>query len=176
MITVKKCGTCGGAGRTEHTESLKFRIPKGVATGQKLKLRNKGNDPRESGDTGDLFVIINVTEHVLFQRRGSDLFCTVPIRFTQAALGAELDVPTLDGKTTIRVVAGTSSGKVLRLAGRGLPTMKGNRRGDLHLELEIETPQKLSDEQRSTLQQLDKSFGSDVHPQRRAFTSNMRNR
>jgi molecular chaperone DnaJ len=176
MVTVKKCGTCGGAGRIEHIENLKVRIPKGVATGQKLKLRNKGNDPRASGETGDLYVIINVTEHSLFQRRGSDLFCTVPIRFTQAALGTELDVPTLDGKTTIRVVAGTASGKVLRLAGRGLPTMKGNRRGDLHLELEIETPQDLTDEQRKALQKMDKSFGSGVHPQHRAFTDNMRNR
>jgi len=176
MITVKKCGTCGGAGRNEEVEALKVRIPKGVATGQKLKLRSKGNDPRAGGETGDLFVIINVTEHSLFQRRGSDLFCTVPIRFTQAALGAELDVPTLDGKTTIRVVAGTPSGKVLRLAGRGLPTMKGNRRGDLHLELEIETPQDLSEEHRKTLQEFDKSFGSEVHPQRRAFVENMKDR
>jgi len=176
MLTIKKCGVCTGSGRLEQLESLKVRIPKGVATGQKLKLRAKGNDPRSTGETGDLFVIINVNEHTLFQRRGSDLFCTVPIGFTQAALGAEVDVPTLDGKTTIRVNPGTSSGKILRLAGRGLPTMKGNRRGDLHLELSIETPQKLNDEQRKALQKLEKTLGSKTHPQRSVFVDNMRNR
>ena len=176
MITIKKCGSCNGAGRAEQIEALKVRIPKGVATGQKLKLRAKGNDPRAAGETGDLYVIINVNEHPLFQRRGSDLFCTVPIAFTQAALGAEVDVPTLDGKTTIRVNAGTSSGKILRLAGRGLPTMKGNRKGDLHLELSIETPQKLNEKQRKALQALEKTLGTETHPQRTIFVDNMRNR
>ena len=151
-------------------------MPKGVATGQKLKLRGKGNDPRAAGETGDLFVIVNVNEHSLFQRRGSDLFCTVPIAFTQAALGAEIDVPTLDGKTKIRLNAGTESGKILRLAGRGLPTMKGNRKGDLHLELQVETPQKLTEDQRNALADLDKTLGTEVHPQRRAFIENMRKR
>ena len=176
MVTIKKCASCAGAGRVEQMESLKVRIPKGVATGQKLKLRGKGNDPRAAGETGDLYVIINVNEHSLFQRRGSDLFCTVPIAFTQAALGAEIEVPTLDGKTKIRVNAGTESGKILRLAGRGLPTMKGNRKGDLHLVLNVETPQKLNDDQRKALDDLDKTLGTEAHPQRSAFIENMRKR
>ena len=176
MITVKKCGVCSGVGRTEQQESLKVRIPKGVATGQKLKLRAKGNDARAAGESGDLYVIINVKEHTLFQRRGSDLFCTVPIQFTQAALGTDVEVPTLDGKTKIRINAGTSSGKVLRLAGRGLPTMKGSKRGDLHLELEVETPTNLTDAQRDALQKLENALGTSAHPQQSSFIENMRNR
>ncbi len=176
MLTIKKCDQCNGIGRLEQQESLKVRIPKGVATGQKLKLRAKGNDARAAGESGDLYVIINVKEHTLFQRRGSDLFCTVPIQFTQAALGTEVEVPTLDGKTKIRVNAGTASGKVLRLAGRGLPTMKGSKRGDLHLEIEVETPQNLTKEQRTALQELEKTLGRSTHPQQNSFIENMRNR
>jgi molecular chaperone DnaJ len=176
QVTVKKCEICSGSGRTEHTESLKVRIPKGVSTGQKLKLRAKGNDAKVRGETGDLYVIINVTEHDLFQRRGSDLFCTVPVRLSDMALGTALDVPTITGKATIKVAPGSESGKVLRLAGRGLPTMKGNRTGDLHITLDVETPSTLSDKQRAALEQLNKALDSSAYPKRAAFIANMDNR
>ena len=172
-ITVKKCETCGGSGRVEQTESLKVRIPKGVATGQKLKLRGKGNDAKVRGEAGDLYVIINVNEHKLFQRRGSDLFCSIPVRLSDLALGTALDVPTIAGKATIKVVPGTESGKVLRLAGRGLPTMKGNRSGDLHVTLDIETPATLSDAQRKALEQLNKTLDASAYPKRAAFIAKM---
>jgi molecular chaperone DnaJ len=175
-VTVKKCNSCSGSGRIESNESLKVRIPKGVATGQKLKLRGKGNDARVHGDPGDLFVIINVSDHALFQRRGSDLFCTVPIRFSDAALGSAVEVPTLSGKTTIKVPAGTDSGRVLRLAGRGLPTIKGSRSGDLHLSLEIETPQGLGEPEIKALKTLNKSLGDEAYPKRRAFADHMKSR
>ena len=176
QITIRKCEACSGIGRVETIEKLIVRIPKGVATGQKLKLRAKGNDARSPGESGDLYVIINVIEHALFQRRGSDLLCTVPIRITDAALGANVDVPTLTGKTTIKVPSGTTSGKVLRLAGRGLPTMKGGRTGDLHIALEIETPVTMSTAHTKALNTLNKALGDEAYPQRTAFIANMKDR
>ena len=176
QITVRKCGKCAGAGRIESLETLKVRIPKGVATGQKLKLRAKGNDARSPGEAGDLYVIINVYEHSLFQRRGSDLLCTVPIRMPDAALGAAVDVPTLDGKTTIKVPAGAESGKVLRLAGRGLPTMKGGRNGDLHIAIEIETPISSTSAHTKALNALNKALGDEAYPKRSTFITNMKER
>lgn len=175
-LTIKVCETCTGSGRVESLEKLNVRIPKGVATGQKLKLRGKGNDAKTAGETGDLYVIINVNEHALFQRRGSDLHCSVPIRFTEAIMGANLDVPTLNGSATIKIPVGTESGKLLRLAGRGLPTMKGGRKGDLHIELNIETPCALNPEQKKAIEELDNILDDAAHPRRSAFVDNMRNR
>jgi molecular chaperone DnaJ len=175
-ITIKKCDECAGIGRLEITETLKVRIPKGVATGQKLKLRAKGNDARTPGETGDLYVIINVIEHPLFQRRGSDLLCSVPITIADAALGSAVDVPTLTGKTAIKVPPGTETGKVLRLAGRGLPTVKGGRSGDLHIELEIETPLVQTDSQKKALNSLADSLGDQAYPKRSAFVETMKER
>lgn len=176
QITVKACQTCSGSGRVESFEKLSVRIPKGVATGQKLKLRGKGNDARSGGETGDLYVIVTVVEHPLFQRRGSDLHCVVPIRYSQAVLGGALEVPTLNGTATIKVPMGTESGKLLRLAGRGLPTMKGGRTGDLHVELEIEIPTELSKAQKKALEELDSIVDDNAHPRQSAFIDNMRNR
>jgi molecular chaperone DnaJ len=176
QVTVRKCAECTGTGRIESNETLKVRIPKGVATGQKLKLRGKGNDARTPGETGDLFVIINVSEHPLFQRRGSDLFCSVPIRFSDAALGSAVDVPTLAGKTTIKVPAGTESGRMLRLAGRGLPTMGAGRAGDLHLSLEIETPQALTKDQARAIKALNKELDDTAYPRHTAFAATMKGR
>lgn len=175
-VTVEKCKTCTGSGRTEQTESLKVRIPKGVSTGQKLKLRAKGNEAKVRGEPGDLYVIVSVAEHPLFQRRGSDLFCIVPIRFSELALGTALTVPTLRGTATIKVQPGTEAGKVLRLAGRGLPTMKGNRTGDLHFTLEVETPAKLSQQQREAIEAMDKLLDGAAYPKRAAFLANMEGR
>jgi len=163
-------------GRNDQTESLKVTIPKGVATGQKLKLSGKGNAPRTGEAMGDLYVIISVDEHPLFQRRAADLFVEVPITFTQAALGADVEVPTIDGCTTIRVPAGTESGKVFRLAGRGLPALKGGRKGDLHLRVDVEVPSSLNQEAKETIAAFDAAVGLDYHPRRREFSEHLRNR
>lgn len=168
-VIVARCEKCSGEGRVERLESLKVRVPAGVATGQKLKLRERGNVPRRGdGKHGDLFVLIEVAEHALFRRRGADLFCEVPITLTEAALGAELPVPTLDGRTTIRIPAGTASGQILRLAGRGLPGGKG-KRGDLHYKVVIEVPATLSDAQRELVSRLAAELGDDCYPQRQDF-------
>lgn len=179
MVVVKPCTRCEGKGRVEQQDSLKVRVPPGVATGQKLKIRDRGNIPRRgTGKPGDLFVLIEVAEHALFRRRGADLFCEVPITLTEAALGADLEVPTLDGRTTIRVPAGTGSGQVLRLSGRGLPTMGKDRasRGDLHYRVQIEVPVQLAASHREALGQLARSLDEAVYPQRGAFEKYLRDR
>ncbi|MCB9780163.1 MAG: molecular chaperone DnaJ [Alphaproteobacteria bacterium] len=179
FIVVKPCTKCDGGGRVERTDSLKVRVPPGVATGQKLKLRDKGNVPRRgSGTPGDLFVLIDVQEHPLFRRRGADLFCEVPITLTEAALGADLQVPVLDGVTTIRVPAGTPSGRVLRLGGRGLPVVggRGKRKGDLHYRVVVEVPSQLSEGDRRLLDELSERLSAGSHPERSAFRAALEQR
>ncbi len=176
QVTVKRCVDCNGVGRIDQTETLKVTIPRGVATGQKLKLTGKGNSPRVGDTHGDLFVIISVDDHPLFQRRAADLFVEVPISFQEAALGADVEVPTINGSTTIRVTAGTESGKIFRLAGRGLPALKGGRKGDLHLRMEVEVPTGLDEMAASSLSDFDATLGLDYHPRRQAFAEQLRKR
>lgn len=175
-ITVKRCTECTGAGRIDQLESLKVTVPRGVATGQKLKIAGKGNAPRIGEVMGDLFVIISVDDHPLFVRRASDLFVEVPITFGEATLGADVAVPTIDGQTTIRVPAGTESGKVFRLGGRGLPALKGGRKGDLHLRVEVEVPSGLDAKAKAALADFDATLGPDYHPKRQEFSQHLRDR
>ncbi len=163
------CATCGGEGRHGTEEQISVRVPAGVATGQKLKVRAKGNSPRGRGPDGDLYVVISVPDHPLFRRRGEDLLTEVPISMIDAALGADIPVPTLDGRTTIRVPKGTPSGKVFRMAGRGLPRMGGNGRGDLHLQVNIETPTALTPEAERALAGWAAQLPDDAHPERAAW-------
>lgn len=169
FIVIKRCDRCDGAGRHGSEDVLRVKVPKGVATGQKLKLRGRGNEGLRGGATGDLYVLINVTEHSLFRRRGADLLCDVPVTFAEAALGADVPVATLGGGTIIRVPPGTQSGKLLRLTGRGLPTSDGKAPGDLHLKVVVEVPARLSDEQRALLDKFSRLAEPGTHPQRDAF-------
>lgn len=169
-----KCTTCGGEGRRPNEEQLRIKVPSGVATGQKIRLKGKGNDGTGNGvvspgEPGDLYVLVNVEDHPLFRRRGTDLVCDVPITFAEAALGADVVVPTLDGQTTLRVAPGTPSGKALRVPGRGLPAVKGGGRGDLHVRLVVEVPEKLDDAARAALQAWAERAGLGHHPQKRAW-------
>ena len=171
FLTLKKCIRCGGAGTKTETETLNVRVPAGVATGQKLKLRGKGSfPPRGTGPAGDLLVVLSVDDHPLFRRRGPDLFIEVPLRLDEAALGTELTVPTLDGTTRIRVPAGTPSGKVFRLAGRGMKQAKG-RPGDLHIKVHVETPRSLNPTQRAALSALADALQAESYPDRERFDS-----
>lgn len=175
-----RCERCGGEKRHPQEETLKVKVPPGVATGQKLKLRGKGNDPVpvvgvSPGPAGDLYVIVNVEEHPLFRRRGPDLLCEVPITYAEAALGAELVVPTLDGTTTIRVPPGTQPGKSFRLAGRGMPG-DGGAKGDLHVRVQVEVPATLDEEARRLLQAFAERTGTGGHPARKAYHDAVRGR
>jgi len=168
-IRVKRCPTCKGDGRHGSEDVLKVQVPAGVATGQKLKLREKGNDSRSAGPSGNLVVIINVEEHPLFRRRGTDVLCQVPLTISELALGCEIQVPTLEGNTTIRISPGTAPDKVLRLSGKGLPHVGGNDRGDLHLQLTIDVPTQITPEQEEALRLYAERMGPAQHPRRAAF-------
>jgi molecular chaperone DnaJ len=165
----KTCSACDGDGRQSVEDALKVRIPAGVATGQKLKIKGKGDAPRGSGQEGDLFVIVSVADHPLFRRRGDDVLVEVPLTFVEAALGADIDVPTLEGRTTIRVPQGTPAGKIFRLAGRGLPRLGRAERGDLHLQVTLEIPERLAGDDKDALVRWAKSLSAGSHPKREAF-------
>jgi len=163
------CPTCHGEGVHPRAETLAVKVPKGVASGQKLKLKGKGDQDRDSGLAGDVFVVIDVAEHKLFQRRGADLVLDVPLTLAEAAAGADVAIPTLTGRTTVRVPPGTQPGKLLRLAGRGLPDLGSNRTGDLHLHLLVEIPVGLTREESSALQSWASSLPAERHPAREAL-------
>jgi molecular chaperone DnaJ len=161
-----RCGVCSGAGIVSMEDSLKVKVPPGVATGQKLKVKGKGDESATGGSSGDLLVILSVEDHPIFRRRGADLLCDAPITYIEAVLGVDLRVPTLDGTTTIRVPPGTPSGRSFRLPGRGMPGLGGSGRGDLHVRVQLEVPANLSAEQRGSLAAFAERLGPDNHPQR----------
>ena len=165
-IATARCALCDGMGHHGSEASFEVKVPAGCGNGQKLRLAGRGDEPPGQGPAGDLLVIIGVAEHPLFRRRGTDLFCDLPVTYPQAALGADVSVPLLDGETTIRLAPGTPSGKQLRLPDRGVPPVGGGRRGDLHLRILVEVPQDLSPAQCAELEQLARSFEEGQHPQR----------
>ncbi len=168
FLVVEKCKRCEGAGVRDDTERFRVRVPAGVATGTKLKLRGKGSFPRGDGPPGDLVVLMDVEDHALFRRRGADLFLEAPLTYAEATLGTELTVPTLDGQTRIRVPAGSPSGKIFRLSGRGLHQDRG-KPGDLHVKVVVEVPTNLSPAARRALDALQAALPAQAHPGRSAW-------
>jgi molecular chaperone DnaJ len=165
-ISTARCSRCDGMGHHGSEAQFEVKIPAGCGNGQKLRLPGRGDEPPGDGPVGDLLVVIKVRDHAVFRRRGTDLFCDLPVTYPEAALGADVEVPLLEGETTIRLEPGTPSGKQLRLAGRGVPPIGGGRRGDLHLRVLVEVPMDLSPEQHALLERLAKSFDHGQHPQR----------
>ena len=163
------CRTCGGGGAVRKQQSLSVRVPAGVDTGSRLKLRNEGEAGMNGGPAGDLYVVLHVQEHPLFTRNGNDVVCDVPIGFTPAALGAEIDVPTPHGKVKMKVPAGTQSGNVFRLKGKGVPDVRGYGHGDTLARVVVETPKKLSARQRELLEEFARLSGEEVHPISKGF-------
>lgn len=163
------CRKCGGAGALQTQQALSVRIPPGVDTGSRLKLRGEGEAGTKGAPSGDLYVILHVREHPLFGREGNDIICDVPIGFTQAALGAEIDVPTPHGKIKMKVPAGTQSGNVFRLKGKGVPDVRGHGQGDALVRVVVETPKKLSPRQRELLEEFAHLSGEEVHPISKGF-------
>ncbi len=169
QIIEKPCAKCGGTGRVERTKTLPINIPAGVDDGTRLRVAREGEAGFQGGEPGDLYVVLHVEDHPIFQRQDRDLFCEVPIPFTTAALGGEVDVPTLDGPATVKVPAGTQTGKILRLRGRGVPSLRGGQPGDLNVRVLIEVPSKLSPEQRKALEHFASLNDKDSYPQRKSF-------
>ena len=167
-----RCSNCEGRGTKKARETLTVRIPAGVEDGA-IRTVSGAGDQTPHG-TSDLHVHIKVDPHPLFERRGADLFCQVPVSFPQAALGAQLDVPTLEGKVTMKLPPGTQSGKIFRLRGKGLPTLGGYGKGDQLVSVMVEVPEALSHRQRELLEQLASEMGSETHPQQRSFLDKLK--
>ncbi len=164
------CGDCSGSGRTMKDVVREVVIPSGIDSGMQLCLRGEGEVGANGGPRGDLFVDIEVRPHTLFQRDGHDIMCRVPVTFAQAALGADIEIPTLMGPETISLKAGTQPGEVTRLRGRGMPDPRGGGRiGDLLVEIQVEVPRKLSSEQEDLLRQLADLDHKNVMPHSKSF-------
>jgi molecular chaperone DnaJ len=163
------CASCGGDGRLHKTSRIKIRIPGGVEDGTRLRSTGNGDAGVRGGAAGDLYVFLHVKEHDVFEREGNDLFCEVPMRFSVAALGGELEVPTLDGKASIKIPAGTQGGTLFRLRERGVPTLNGGKKGDLHVRVQVEVPTKLNSEQQDKLREFSESIGDHNSPMQESF-------
>ena len=174
QIVKNPCGSCKGAGRVEKERSLSVNIPAGVETGTRIRLSGEGEAGLRGGPAGDLYIFIDVREHAIFQRDGLDLHCRVPVSFTNAALGGEVEVPTIDGgRSRVKVPAGAQSGKLLRLRGKGMPALRGSGAGDMMVELSVETPVNLSSRQKELLREFE-SLGENNHPEGSSFFSKVR--
>ncbi len=157
QIVKNPCRSCGGAGRTEKERALSVNIPAGVETGTRIRLAGEGEAGLRGGPSGDLYIFIEVREHPIFQRDSVNLFCRVPISITTAALGGEVEVPTIDGgKARVKVPAGAQTGKQLRLRAKGMPALRGGGSGDMVLELAVETPVNLTARQRELLEEFER--------------------
>ncbi|MBS2018721.1 MAG: molecular chaperone DnaJ [Deltaproteobacteria bacterium] len=173
-VVVNACGTCKGSGLTSNPNEIEVTIPPGVEHGATRVVSGAGNRPRPDRAAGDLELEIHVAAHPFFRRLGDDVACSVPLTFTQAALGAEVEVPTLDGKGKLRVPAGTQPGTTLRIKNKGMPKRTGIGRGDQRVEITVEVPTSLSARQRELLEELAKELGEEVSPQRKGFMDKLR--
>lgn len=152
-ILASPCKSCAGQGRVEQEHEIEIKIPAGVDTGARLRVTGEGEGG--AGGRGDLYVVIQVKEHELFERQGNNLYANVPITFSQAALGSEIQVPTLDGEETVTIPAGTQTGSIFRVSGKGIVSLQGHGRGDLFVVTTLITPARLSREQRRIFEQLE---------------------
>ena len=159
------CKSCKGEGRSRTVRNLMVTIPAGVDSGSRIRYRGEGEAGSQGGTRGDLYIIINVMEHELFERAEDNLLCEMPISFAQATLGTQQDIPTLDGKVTLKIPAGTQTHKVFRIRSKGMPSLRrGHGRGDLYIKVVLETPTKLNDKQRELLEEFARISGDEVHP------------
>jgi molecular chaperone DnaJ len=174
FLVKNPCATCQGSGLVQGTNKLLVTIPAGVEPGATRLVTTAGNRPRPDRPAGDLEITIQVKAHPFFRRSGDDVVCTVPITFVTAALGGEVEVPTLDGKGKVRVPSGTQPGAVLRIKGKGIPHRAGLGRGDQRIEIGIEIPTQVTARQRELLELLAKELGEDVQPQQKTFMEKLR--
>jgi molecular chaperone DnaJ len=174
QVIDQPCDDCRGSGRIRGKKTISLKIPAGVETGSRLKLTGEGEPGIQGGPPGDLYVVLSVQEHPLFQREGQDVICEIPISFPQAALGCELEVPTLTEKISIKVPAGTQSGKVVSLPGKGFPSLQGYNRGDQLVVLRVETPTRLTGRQKELLEEFAREGGEEVHPMGKSFLEKVR--
>ncbi len=163
QVITSPCETCRGKGRVEREKQIEVKIPAGVETGSRLRLQREGESGAYGGSPGDLYVVIHVAEHELFERQGNNLYASVPVSFAQAALGAEIKVRTLGGEDNLKIPAGTQTGTVFRVRGQGMPVLGGRGKGDLFVSVSVVTPTMLTREQRKLLEQLSQIETKDLH-------------
>ena len=164
QIIKERCPDCKGQGRVDRERTIELRIPPGVDTGTRLRVQGEGEPGPNGGPAGDLYVVLEVKEHAFFERRGADLYCTIPLSIAQASLGTELQVPGLAGEERLRIPEGTQSGAVFRVKGKGLPDPHGGGKGDLYYHVRVLTPTKLTREQRKLMEQLEATLKIDNKP------------
>ncbi|MGI6454611.1 MAG: molecular chaperone DnaJ [bacterium] len=169
QIIKNPCVKCHGSGRVLKEKKVKVKVPPGSMTGLKLKVTGEGEPGYHGGPAGDLYIVIGVEHHDFFEREGDDLICEVPVSIAQAALGADIKVPTMDGQVTMKIPAGTQTGKTFRLAGKGMPSLRGYRQGDQLVKVFVETPTRLSARQRELLEEFAKISGEETHPRTNSF-------
>ena len=188
MVNVATCPTCGGHGETVSTPCLNcggsrieqisveqtISVPAGVDDGTQIRISAEGEPGLNSGPRGDLYVVVHVKAHKYFKRRQDDIFLDLSINLAQAALGSEIDVPTIDGEAKLRVPAGTQPGRIFRMRGKGVPRLRRSGRGDQLVVVSVDIPKSLTPEQRTLLEQLGETLGSEVIPQERSFLDDLK--
>ena len=173
-IITNPCEDCKGNGKIRKKVTINVNIPAGIDDGQTISLRGEGEPGEKGGPNGDLYIAVSVKSHPLFQRQGYDVICEMPITFTQAALGAEIDVPTIDGKLSYNIPEGTQTGTIFKLKNKGIQYLRSNGRGDQYVKVNVEVPKKLNSKQKELLSQFAKLSGDDVHEQNKSFFDKMK--
>lgn len=174
QIIKNPCKSCGGAGRVEKDRSLSVNIPAGVETGTRIRLAGEGEAGMRGGPTGDLYIFIDVAEHKLFERDGTNLFCRVPVSMGIAALGGSIEVPTIDGgRGRVQIPAGSQSGRQMRLRAKGMPALRGGSAGDMFIELAVETPVNLTSRQKELLREFE-DLSEENNPESSSFFSSVK--
>mgnify|MGYP000919002036 FL=1 len=175
QIVKNPCKVCRGAGRVEKDRSLSVNIPAGVETGTRIRLGGEGEAGLRGGPAGDLYIFIEVREHAIFQRDGVNLYCRIPVSMATAALGGEVEVPTIDGgRSMVKVPAGSQTGKQMRLRGKGMPALRGGGSGDMLIEVAVETPINLTTRQRELLREFE-ALSENNNPEATSFFSKVKN-
>ena len=168
------CRSCSGAGRVEKDRSLSVNVPAGVETGTRIRLSGEGEAGMRGGPAGDLYIFIEVEEHKIFNRDGLNLFCRVPVSMSSAALGGDIEVPTIDGgRSRVKIPQGSQSGRQMRLRGKGMPAIKSSHSGDMFIELAVETPVNLTSRQKELLREFEK-LSEDNNPESTSFFSSVK--
>ncbi len=173
-IITDPCKACRGEGRQVRERSIDVKVPAGVEDGTRIRYAGQGEAGVHGGPAGDLYIVLHVKEHAIFEREGKDLHCAVPISFAQAAMGAEVEIPTLEGPETLRIPEGTQSGTVFKLRHRGVPVLNGRGKGDLYVEVKVHTPTKLSKRQRELLEEFSGTYTMDNKPERSTILSKVK--
>ena len=174
QIIKNPCSSCGGQGRQKKDKALSVNVPPGVETGTRIRLAGEGETAPRGGVSGDLYIFIEVSKHKIFERDGLNLFCRVPVSMAKASLGGEVEVPTIDGgRSRVRIPAGSQSGRQMRLKGKGMPAIKTNQKGDMFIEMAVETPVNLTAKQKELLQEFEE-LSEDNNPETNSFFSSVK--